>query len=523
MGKYKVTIGMEIHVELGTESKMFCGCKNGMGLTKKPNQNICEVCTAQPGALPVPNVKAIEYVMRAGLALNCQIAKETKFDRKNYFYPDLPKGYQISQYDQPICEKGEISFDYWSQNYSVRDTAQNGNLQETEKKKSQIGITRIHLEEDTGKLMHVNGSTLVDFNRAGVPLMELVTEPDLTSAGEAKQFCAELRRLFRYLKISTADMEKGQMRCEANISLYKEGADRLSGTKVELKNINSFKAIEKGIEYEIKRQTKLLDKNEKVVQETRGWSDEKSKTFSQRTKENSDDYRYFPEPDILPMKFDQEEIDRIKYSLPELPWERKGRFVRQMGLTDQNAEFLVDYKEMADYYEQICSELDEWVQNHSVQTAGEKKEEKEISEKEHIRLYKLAANYLLTETQKNLFEKGLDIEDIKITPENFAELIKIIYRGEINSSVAQTVLGEMFEKGGDPSQIIEEKGLAQTNDEGELEKIAEQVIAENPKSVEDYQKGKENAIKFLMGQVMKATKGKANPKMATEILKSKLS
>jgi aspartyl-tRNA(Asn)/glutamyl-tRNA(Gln) amidotransferase subunit B len=209
--------------------------------------------------------------------------------------------------------------------------------------------------------------------------------------------------------------------------------------------------------------------------------------------------------------------------LPELPWERKGRFVRQMGLTDQNAEFLVDYKEMADYYEQICSELDEWVQNHSVQTAGEKKEEKEISEKEHIRLYKLAANYLLTETQKNLFEKGLDIEDIKITPENFAELIKIIYRGEINSSVAQTVLGEMFEKGGDPSQIIEEKGLSQTNDEGELEKIVEQVITENPKSVEDYQKGKENAIKFLMGQVMKATKGKANPKMATEILKSKLS
>ena len=490
---------MEIHVELGTESKMFCGCKNGMGLTLKPNQNICEVCTAQPGALPVPNVKAIEYVMRAGLALSCQIAKETKFDRKNYFYPDLPKGYQISQYDQPICEKGEISFEYWNK--------------EDEKKESRVGITRIHLEEDTGKLMHVNGSTLVDFNRAGVPLMELVTEPDLTSAGEAKQFCAELRRLFRYLKISTADMEKGQMRCEANISLYKKGTDRLSGTKVELKNISSFKAIEKGIEYEIKRQTKILDKNEKVVQETRGWNDEKGKTVSQRIKENSDDYRYFPEPDILPMKFDQEEIDRIKYSLPELPWERKGRFIRQMGLTDQNAEFLVDYKEMADYYEQVCSELDEWVEVSK----------ENVSEEEHSRLYKLAANYLLTETQKNLFEKGLDIEDIKITPENFAELIKIIYRGEINSSVAQTVLGEMFEKGGDPSQIIEEKGLAQNNDEGELEKVAEQVIAENPKSVEDYRKGKENAIKFLMGQVMKATKGKANPQIAVEILRKKLS
>lgn len=498
MSKYKVTIGMEIHVELGTESKMFCSCKNGMGLTKKPNQNICEVCTAQPGALPVPNIKAIEYVMRAGLALNCEVAKDTKFDRKNYFYPDLPKGYQISQYDQPICEKGQIEFEYWNK--------------KDERKKSLVGITRIHLEEDTGKLMHSNGSTLVDFNRAGVPLMELVTEPDLTSAVEAKQFCTELRRLFRYLKISTADMEKGQMRCEANISLYKEGDDKLSGTKVELKNINSFKAIEKGIEYEIKRQTKLLDENEKVIQETRGWSDEKSKTFSQRTKENSDDYRYFPEPDILPLKFTQEEIDRIKYSLPELPWEREGRFIRQMGLTKQNAEILVDYSEMADYFEQIVSELDDWI----------KATDQDVSEEQRLKLYKLTANYLLTETQKHLFEKGQNIEDIKITPENFAELIKIIYKGEINSSVAQTVLLEMFERGADPSHVIEEKGLAQTNDEGELEKIAEQVIAENPKSVEDYKKGKENAVKFLMGQVMKATQGSANPKMAMEILKKKL-
>jgi len=498
MSKYKVTIGMEIHVELGTESKMFCACKNGMGLTKKPNQNICEVCTAQPGSLPVPNIKAIEYVMRAGLALSCEIAKDTKFDRKNYFYPDLPKGYQISQYDQPICENGQITFDYWDRKEKTH--------------KSQVGITRIHLEEDTGKLMHSSGSTLVDFNRAGVPLMELVTEPDLTSSQEAKQFCIELRKLFRYLKISTADMEKGQMRCEANISLFKEGEEKLSGTKVELKNINSFKAIEKGIEYEIKRQTKLLDKKEKIIQETRGWSDEKGKTFSQRIKENSDDYRYFPEPDILPMKFTSEEIERIKYSLPELPWERKGRFIRQMGLTEQNAEFLVDYKEMADYYEQVCSELDEWM---SVS-------KKEISENESLRLYKLTANYLLTETQKSLFEKGLDIEDIKITPENFAELIKIVYKKEVNSSTAQAVLSEMFEKGGDPSQIIKEKGLAQTNNEEELDQIAEKVIAENSKSVEDYKKGKENAIKFLMGQVMKETKGKANPKIAMTILVKKL-
>ncbi len=498
MAKYKVTIGMEVHVELGTESKMFCSCKNGMGLTKEPNQNICDVCTAQPGAIPVPNVKAIEYVMRAGLALNCKIANETKFDRKNYFYPDLPKGYQISQYDQPICGKGQLDFDYWDK--------------DEQKQKSKIGITRIHLEEDTGKLMHTKSGTLVDFNRAGVPLMELVSEPDLTSSVEAKQFCTELRRLFRYLRISTADMEKGQMRCEANISLHKEGEDRLSGTKVELKNINSFKAIEKGIEYEIKRQTKALDDGEKLVQETRGWSDEKGKTFSQRIKENADDYRYFPEPDIMPLKFTNEEIERIKYSLPELPWERSARFVEQLGLTEQNAEILVDYKEMADYFEQICSELDDWIQN----TEGE------ISEEQHQKLYKLAVNYLLTETQKQLFDQGSDIKDIKITPENFAELIKIIYQGEINSSIAQVVLKEMFEKGSDPSHVIDEKGLAQTNDEGELEKIAEKVIAENPDSVEDYNKGKENAIKFLMGQIMKATGGKANPQVAIEILKKKL-
>lgn len=499
MPKYKVTIGMEIHVELGTESKMFCSCKNGMGLTKEPNQNICEVCTAQPGAIPVPNLKAVEYVMKAGLALNCKIATETKFDRKNYFYPDLPKGYQISQYDQPICGKGQIEFDYWDS--------------KKQEQQSRVGITRIHLEEDTGKLMHTKGSSLVDFNRAGVPLMELVSEPYLTSAQEAKQFCTELRRLFRYLKISTADMEKGQMRCEANISLYKEGEDRLSGTKVELKNINSFKAIEKGIEYEIERQTKILDDGGKIVQETRGWNDARGKTFSQRTKENSDDYRYFPEPDIMPLKFTEEEIEKIRQSLPELPWERKSRFIRQMGLSEQNAEILVDYKELADYFEQICSELDDWIKNS---------DSEEVSEEKQHKLYKLTANYLLTETQKHLFEKGLDIQDIKITPENFAELIKIIYKGEINSSAAQLVLKEMFEKGSDPSHVIDEKGLAQTNDTDELEKIAEEVIAQNPNSVEDYKNGKENAIKFLMGQVMKVTGGKANPQMAIDILKKKL-
>ncbi|MDZ7611391.1 MAG: Asp-tRNA(Asn)/Glu-tRNA(Gln) amidotransferase subunit GatB [Candidatus Moranbacteria bacterium] len=500
MEKYKTTIGVEIHVELGTESKMFCSCGNGMGQEPEPNKNICPVCTGQPGSLPVPNEKAIEYVMRAGLALRCQIARQSKFDRKNYFYPDLPKGYQISQYDRPLCEKGVLEFDYFDENEKRR--------------KTQVGITRIHLEEDTGKSMHSAdlGETLVDFNRAGVPLMELVTEPDIRSAKEAKKFCEELRRLFRYIGISPADMEKGQMRCEANISVYLQGQDPLSGTKVELKNLNSFKSIEKGIRYEAKRQAELLEKGEKVKQETRGWDEGKNKSFQQRTKEEADDYRYFPEPDIQPMQFSDQEIDGILQAIPELPRERVNRFIKEYGLTEQNAEILTDYKEMADYFEQACSELYNWT----------KIEKQKLSQEQRKKLYKLAANYLLTETQKHLFDSGRGIEEIKITPENFAELIKIIYQGEINSSSAQIVLKEMFETGADPSHVIEEKDLAQSSDEGELKKIVEQVIENNPKSIEDYQNGKDKAIKFLMGQVMAAAKGKADPQAAMKILKEKL-
>ncbi|MFO7807655.1 MAG: Asp-tRNA(Asn)/Glu-tRNA(Gln) amidotransferase subunit GatB [Candidatus Moraniibacteriota bacterium] len=500
MDKYKATIGIEIHVELATQSKMFCECKNGMGMEKKPNKNICPVCTGQPGSLPVPNKKAIEYVTRAGLALRCNIARNTKFDRKNYFYPDLPKGYQISQYDKPLCEKGFLEFDYFNKNEEI--------------KRARVGITRIHLEEDTGKSMHSEGGgeTLVDFNRAGVPLMELVTEPDVKTAEEAKKFCEELRRIFRYTGISSADMEKGQMRCEANVSVYQRGEDPLSGTKVEIKNLNSFKSIEKGIEYEIKRQSELLDKGESVKQETRGWDESKNKSFLQRIKEEADDYRYFPEPDIMPINFSDKEIDTVLQALPELPQERIKRFKDQLGLSEQNAEILVDYKEMADYLEQVCSELYNWV----------KIEKFNLTDKEIRKLYKLAANYLLTETQRHLFDSGKGIENVKITPEDFAELIKIIYEGQINSSSAQIVLKEMFETGADPSHIIKEKDLLQSSDEDELGAIAEDVIEKNPKSAEDYKKGKENAIKFLMGQVMKATRGKADPQAAMKVLKDKL-
>lgn len=496
MPKYKLTIGMEVHVELSTDSKMFCDCKNGMGMEKKPNKNICPVCTGQPGSLPVPNKKAIEYVMKAGLALNCQIANKSKFDRKNYFYPDLPKGYQISQFDEPFCEKGFLEVEIDNENIK------------------KIGITRIHLEEDTGKSIHQKGigETLVDFNRAGVPLMELVTEPDITSSKEAKRLCEELRLIFRYLGISPADMEKGQMRCEANISLYEEGKNRLSGTKVELKNLNSFKAVERGIEFEIERQAEILDRDEKVIQETRGWDENRGQSIAQRIKESSDDYRYFPEPDIMPINFKKEEIEKIKKGLPELPKQRLVRFIDQYGLKKENAKILINNKDLSNYFEQVSSELENWMED----------EGHEFKDEDKIKLYRLAANYLLTEIQKHLFENGYSVEDIKITPENFAELIKIVYEGEINSSAAQIVLAEMFKTGADPSHIIEEKNLAQSSDEGELSEIVEEVITENEQSVNDYKNGKENALQFLMGQVMSATKGRANPQVVIEILKEKL-
>lgn len=500
MKKYLPTIGMEVHVELATKSKMFCGCKNGMGQEKEPNKNICPVCTGQPGALPVPNKKAIEFVIQAGLALNCNIAKDSKFDRKNYFYPDLPKGYQISQFDQPICSRGFLDF-------IVKDESG------SEIKNTRVKITRIHLEEDTGKLLHKNGKTLVDYNRACVPLMELVTEPDISSAREAKRFCEELRRLFRYIGISPADMEKGQMRCEANISLHEKGEDSLSGTKVELKNLNSFKAVERGIEFEIVRQKELLDEGESVTQETRGWDESSGETFSQREKEDAHDYRYFPEPDIPPFQIAEKDVERLREKLPELPYEKRGRFVKQFSLKPENADVLVSSKELANFFENVSSELEEWLnaEGHKFDEKGKQK------------MFSLAANYIITDLAKKVFESEGGFESLRITPENFAELIKIVYEGQINSSAAQTVLGEMFETGADPSHIIEEKNLRQTSDEGELDGVVEKILKDNPDSVEDFKNGKENAIKFLMGQVMSTTKGKANPQVVMKLLKEKLS
>ncbi|HPN54418.1 MAG TPA: Asp-tRNA(Asn)/Glu-tRNA(Gln) amidotransferase subunit GatB [Candidatus Moranbacteria bacterium] len=488
MEKYKATIGMEVHVELKTDSKMFCSCKNALGHEKEPNIHICPVCSGQPGTLPVPNQQAIEFVQLAGLALNCELNLKSKFDRKNYFYPDLPKGYQISQYDQPLCGKGHINI--------------NG---------KEIGITRIHLEEDTGKLIHPKGAdhTLVDFNRAGVPLMEMVTEPDIENGEEARLFCTKFQQICRYLGISDADMEKGNMRCEVNLSLYKEGEDKLSGTKVEVKNINSFKFVEKAINYEIERQSEILEKGEKVVQETRGWDSVKNVTVSQRKKESAHDYRYFPEPDIPPMEFNDGYVENLKMKLPELPSAKEKRFASEYGLSEADVLILTAQSDLAEYFEQVIGEVKEKINSHEIESSEEK-------------TVKLAVNYIVSELRKHLMENNHNIRDIRISPENYAEFVGIVADGKINSSAAQTVLKEMYHTGGDPSQIIEDKNLAQMEDAEELEAVVQKVIDNNEKSVQDYKSGKQNALQFMMGQVMKETGGKAHPMKVIEILKNKL-
>lgn len=487
--KYLPVIGMEIHAELKTESKMFCGCKNGRGLEKEPNVHICPVCTGQPGALPVPNRAAIEAVQRVGLAIGCTLRLSSKFDRKNYFYPDLPKGYQISQFDEPFCEGGQMEWDGKT-----------------------FHVTRIHLEEDTGKLTHPDNAdyTLVDYNRSSVPLMELVTEPDFERGEDARLFCQKLQQILRYLDVSDADMEKGQMRCEVNISLHPEGTERLSGTKVEIKNLNSFRTVEKAVEFEIKRQTEVLDAGEKVVQETRGWDENRSATVSQRKKESAHDYRYFPEPDIPPFTFTTEYVDGLRHTLPELPLAKEQRFREEYGLSADAVGVIAAEKPFADYFEATVMELNE------KKLSGEMKAEV-------AKAVKLAGNYLVTEMRKHLTKMNETIADVKITPENYAEFVGLVADGMINSSAAQTVLEEMYRGGdNDPSHIIERLNLGQVSDAGELEAVVDAVLAANEKSIADFKAGKQNALQFLMGQVMAATKGKANPGMVIEMIRKKI-
>ena len=480
---YKPTIGLEIHAELKTNSKMFCSCKNDPD-EKQPNFNICPVCTAQPGTLPVANEEAIKKVIKTGLALNCQIAKDSKFDRKNYFYPDLPKGYQISQYDQPFCEKGFLEI--------------GGH---------KIKITRIHLEEDTGSLNHPEGAdySLVNLNRAGMPLMELVTEPDITSGSEAREFAQELQLILKYLGVSDADMEKGQMRVEVNISISK---DKKLGTKVEIKNLNSFKVVEKAVDFEIARQEEVLESGEKVVQETRGWHDKKEITFSQREKEEAHDYRYFPEPDLPPMHFTEDYIGGIKATLPELPQQKRERFAKEFGLDKNSVEMFVVNKDLSEYFEKVCSEFDAWIE---AEGAEPKK-----------KLHKLVANYLISDIQGLMAGAQFTEAGFKIAPENFAEFIKMIYKGEISSKIAKVVLLDMFKNGSDPSEVVKENNLGQMSDDSAIEKVVKEVIEKNPKSVADYKSGKQNALQFLVGQVMTSTRGTANPEKVRELLQKLL-
>jgi len=476
--EYKPTIGLEIHVELKTKSKMFCSCQNDPN-EKKANYNICPVCTAQPGTLPVINKEAVRKTVKTGLALNCNIPEISKFDRKNYFYPDLPKGYQISQYDKPFCKQGYLEID--------------------DKK---IRITRVHLEEDTGRLVHEKNSSLVDFNRAGIPLMEMVTEPDLRTAKEARKFAEELRLILRYLGVSYADMEKGQMRIEVNISLSK---DKNMGTKVEIKNLNSFKIVEQAIDYEIKRQRELLEEKKKIIQETRGWDEKKGITISQRKKEEAHDYRYLPEPDLPTVHLDKKFIQDIQGEIPELPGAKRIRLAYEYNLDKNTIEIFTFNKDLGEYFEKVMSELSNWLKQAHYQ-----------------KLVNLAVNYITTDFWSLFGKASISELESKITPENFAELITLIYKEEISSKIAKQILKEMFETKADPSHIIEEKGLTQLTDTGEIENIIKQVISKNPKAVEDYRKGKENALQFLAGQVISATRDRAKPETVQQLLKKLL-
>ena len=475
---YKPTIGLEVHIELNTKTKMFCGCLNNSD-EKNPNINVCEVCLGHPGTLPVANQQAIEKVIKAGTALNCHISEHSKFDRKNYFYPDLPKGYQISQDDMPLCKNGFLK---------IND--------------QKIKIRRIHLEEDTGRLIHPDKTdySLVDFNRAGVPLMELVTEPDIKSGKEARMFAEELQLIVNYLDISSADMEKGEMRIEVNVSMSKK--ENELGTKVEIKNLNSFKVIEKAVDFEINRQVKELVAGKKIIQETRGWHDKKNITFSQREKEEAHDYRYFPEPDLPPLEFSKEFIQEIRNSISELPQAKRERLKREYEILDETIEIFVQDKDLSHYFEKIVSEF-----------------EPNLERKKLSQLIKLATNYLITDLRSLL--KGASVADEKflIDPENFAEFITLVYDGKISSKTAKIVLLEMFNTGADPSNVVDEKNLGQITDQDEIDKIIQETIKENPKAVEDYKKGKENSFQFLIGQIMAKSKGKANPEKAKELLK----
>ncbi len=475
---YETVIGLEVHVQLDTDSKIFCSCSTEFG--SEPNTNTCPVCLGLPGTLPVLNKKAVDYLVMTGLALNCEIATYSKFDRKNYFYPDLPKAYQISQYDLPIAKDGFIEV-------------------ETEEGTHKIGITRIHLEEDAGKLIHEgsidrSSGSLVDYNRTGVPLAEIVSEPDIRTPEQAREYLNYLKKTLEYLGVSDCNMEEGSLRCDANISLRPRG-DKEFGTKVELKNMNSFKAIEKALAYEQKRQRQMIEAEETIVQETRTWDEDKSKTISMRGKEEANDYRYFPEPDLVPLEINESWENEIKEKLPELPAVRKKRFIEDYDLPEYDADVLTDSRELADLFEECVSEYED---------------AKEVS------------NWIMGEFLRLVNEEKMEVEETKITGQLLGKMLKMMDEDVISSKIAKTVFEEMFYTGKDPEDIVEEKGLKQISDEDKLEKLVEEIIEDNPDVIEDIRNGKDKAIGYLVGQVMKETKGKANPQMVNKMFKEKI-
>ncbi|MBM4146440.1 MAG: Asp-tRNA(Asn)/Glu-tRNA(Gln) amidotransferase subunit GatB [Nitrospira sp.] len=488
--KYETVIGLEVHAQMSTDTKIFCGCSTKFG--SEPNTQTCPVCIGMPGVLPVLNRKALEFAVKTGLATNCKFSLYSRFARKNYFYPDLPKGYQISQYELPICEHGYL------------EIIVDGNTKK-------IGITRIHMEEDAGKNIHEGGGSFsfVDLNRAGVPLMEIVSEPDIRSPREAVEYMRKLRTILRYLAVCDGNMEQGSLRCDANISVRPAGQKEF-GTRAEVKNINSFRFVEKALDYEIKRQIKVLDDGRKIIQETRLWDSSRGITESMRGKEEAHDYRYFPEPDLVPIIVDQKWIDGTKTSLPELPDIKRERFVSEYGLPESDADLLVSEKPLADWFEE------------GVKLGGEPK---------------VIANWMKGDLLRLLNEDNKSIEECPLEPKQLVDMLKLIDKGTISGKIAKTVFEEMYKR--TPKNItvkadlpgfevtaeliVKEKGLVQISDTGEIEKIVDEVITKNPKEVERFKAGEEKIIGFFVGQVMKLTKGKANPQMANELLKQKLS
>ena len=472
---YEVIIGLEVHAELSTKTKIFCSCPTKFGAA--PNTQTCPICMAMPGTLPVLNEKVVEYAVKAGLATNCEISRNSKNDRKNYFYPDLPKAYQISQYDQPLCEHGYVEID-------------------TKEGKKKIRLTRIHIEEDAGKLNHDEfaGGSLVDLNRAGVPLIEIVSEPDLRSSEEVEEYLKRLKSILEYIEVSDCKMQEGSFRADVNVSVRKKGDSKL-GTRTEMKNMNSFRSITRAIEYEVDRQIDVIEDGGEVEQETLRWDDVSGKTFPMRDKEDAQDYRYFPDPDLVAIKLSEEYIENIKKSLPELPESRKERYLKEYGLSEKDANIITASKYLSDLFEgaiKVCNNA------------------------------KAVNNWIISDISRILNETEMEPIEIPFDSQQLGKLIILIDKGTISSSIAKKVLVEMFEHPRDPEDIIDEKGWVQISDEGAIKEVVLKVLEANPQSVADYKGGKDKALGFLVGQAMKETRGKANPKMLNEMFLEEL-